>query len=56
MREKEGKEAAEAERAGRLLSSMGQNRSLNSEESLVLLKRTKLFSYRLQFNSFSKKG
>ena len=45
-----------AEGAGRLLLTMGQNRSfLNSKAGLVLLKRTKLSSYRLGFNSFSNK-
>ena len=52
------KEVAErAEGAGRLLLIMGQNRSfLNSKAGLVLLKRTKLSSYRLGFNSFCKKS
>ena len=46
-----------AEGAGRLLLTMGQNRSfLNSKTSLVLLKRTKLSSYRLGFNSLAIKG
>ena len=45
-----------AEGAGRLLLTMGQNRSfLNSKAGLVLLKRTKLSPYRLGFNSFSSK-
>jgi hypothetical protein len=54
-RGKEEKEAAErAEGACRLLLAMGQNRSsLNSKAGLVLLKSTKLSSYRLGFNSFS---
>ena len=46
-------EAAErAEGAGRLLLTMGQNRSfLNNKAGLVLLKGTKLFSYKYGFNS-----
>jgi len=60
MQNAEGKrkkeEAAERAGAGRLLLSMGQNRSfLSSKAGLVLLKRTKLSSYRLSFNSFSNK-
>ena len=44
-----------AEGAGRLLLTMGQNRSfLNNKAGLVLLKGTKLFfSYKHGFNSFS---
>lgn len=43
-----------AERAGRLLFTMELNQSfLNGEGGLVLLKRTKLFSYRFGFDSFS---
>ena len=45
-----------AEGAGRLLLTMGQNRSfLNSKAGLILLKKIKLSSYRLGFNSFSNK-
>ena len=59
MQRGKGKKEDAAERteaAGRLLLTMGQNRSfLNSKTGLVLLKRTKLSSYRLGFNSFSNK-
>lgn len=42
---------------GRLLLTMGQNRSfLYSKAGLVLLKRTKLSSFRLGFNSLEIKG
>ena len=56
-RKKRGKKKLQrAEGAGRLLLTMGQNRSfLNSKAGLVLLKRTKLSFYRLDFNSFSNK-
>ena len=60
MQNAEGKRKKEefaqrAERAGRLLLTMGQNRSfLNSKAGLVLLQRTKP-SYRLGFNSFINK-
>ena len=61
MQNAEGKrkkeEAAErAEGAGRLLLTMGQNRSfLNNKADLVSLKGTKLFffSYKPGFSSFS---
>jgi hypothetical protein len=50
------KKLQRAEGAGRLLLTMGQNRSfLSSKTGLVLLKRTKLSSCRLGFNSFSNK-
>jgi hypothetical protein len=43
-----------AERAGRLLLTMGQNRSHDKDKAgLVLLKETKLFSYKHGCNSFS---
>ena len=43
-----------AEGAGRLLLTMGQNRSHGKDKAgLVLLKGTKLFSYKHGFNSFS---
>ena len=43
-----------AEGAGRLLLTMGQNRSHGKDKAgLVLLKETKLFSYKHGFNSFS---
>ena len=43
-----------AEGAGRLLLTMGQNRSHGKDKAgLVLLKETKLFSYKHVFNSFS---
>ena len=43
-----------AEGAGRLLLTMGQNRSHGKDKSgLVLLKGTKLFSYKYVFNLFS---
>ena len=46
-----------AEGAGRLLLTMGQNSSfLKNKAGLVLLKGTKLSSYRLGFNSFSNKS
>lgn len=45
-----------AEGTGRLLITMGQNISfLNSKAGLVLLRRTKLSSYKLRFNSVSNK-
>lgn len=52
------KEAVErVERAGRLLLTRGWNRPiLNSKAGLVLLKRTKYFSYRFGFNSVSNRG
>ena len=55
--QRENEETAErTEGAGRLLLTMGQNRSfLSSKTGLVLLKRTKLSSCRLGFNSFSNK-
>jgi hypothetical protein len=55
---KRKKEAAEkVEGAGRLLLTMGQNRSfLNSKAGLVLLKRTKISSYRLGFIHLAIKG
>ena len=59
LRERGGiKEAAErAEGADRLLLTTVHNRSfLNSKAGLVLLKITKLSSYRLGFNSFCKKS
>jgi hypothetical protein len=53
-REKE--EAAEREGADRLLT-MGQNRIFhNCKAGLFLLKKPKLSSYRLEFNSFINKG
>jgi hypothetical protein len=61
MQNAEGKRKKEefaqrAERASRLLLTMGQNRSFHdSKADLVLLKRTKLSSYRLGLNSFSNK-
>ena len=58
LRERGGiKEAAErAEGADRLLLTTVHNRSyLNSKVGLVLLKITKLSSYRLGFNSYSNK-
>ena len=43
-----------AERAGRLLLTMGQNRSHGKDKAgLVLLKETKSFSYKYWLNSFS---
>jgi hypothetical protein len=43
-----------AEGADKLLLIMGQNRSfLSNKAGLVLLKETKLSSYKLGFNSFS---
>ena len=50
-------EAAErTELVGRLALTMGQNRSLlNSKAGLVLLKRTKISSYKLGFISFRNK-
>ena len=43
-----------AEGAGRLLLTMGQNRSHGKDKAgLVLLKGTKLFSYKYVFNLFS---
>jgi hypothetical protein len=43
-----------AEGAGRLLLTMGQNRSfLSNKAGLVLLKGTKLSSYKFGFDSFS---
>ena len=43
-----------AEGAGRLLLTVGQNRSHGKDKAgLVLLKETKLFSYKHGFNSFS---
>jgi hypothetical protein len=43
-----------AEGAGRLLLTMGQNRSHGKDKAgLVLLKETKLFSYKYWFNSVS---
>jgi hypothetical protein len=55
---KKKEEAVErAEGAGRLLLTMGQNSSfLKNKAGLVLLKGTKLSSYRLGFNSFSNKS
>ena len=46
-----------AEGAGRLLLTMGQNRSHGKDKAgLVLLKGTKLLSYKHGFNSFSVKS
>ena len=43
-----------AEGAGRLLLTMGQNRTHGKDKAgLVLLKETKIFSYKHGFNSFS---
>ena len=43
-----------AEGAGRLLLTMGQNRSHGKDKAdLVLLNETNLFSYKHGFNSFS---
>ena len=55
---KRKKEAAEkVEGAGRLLLTMGQNRSfLNRKEGLILLKKTRFSSYKLRFNTLSNKG
>lgn len=54
-REKEGA-VEKAEGADGLLLIIGQNRSfLNSMTGLILLKRTKLSSYRFKFSSFSNK-
>ena len=48
------KKLQRAEGAGRLLLTMGQNRSHGKDKAgLVLLKETKLFSYKHRFNSFS---
>ena len=60
MQNTEGKRKKEklqrAEGAGRLLLTMRQNRSfLNKKAGLVLLKGTKLFSYKHGFNPFSTK-
>lgn len=47
----------ESRKAGSLLLTMGQNSFfLNSKAGLVLLKSTKLFSFRLGFNSLAIKG
>jgi hypothetical protein len=46
----------EAEGAGRLLLTKGQNRSHGKDKAdVVLLKETKFFSYKHGFNSFSNK-
>ena len=47
---------AEERAEGRVLLIMGHSKSfINSKACLVLLRRTKLSSYRLGFNSFSNK-
>ena len=54
QRESRKKKLQRAEGAGRLLLTMGQNRSHGKDKAgLVLLKGTKLFSYKHGFNSFS---
>ena len=58
MKNAEGKrkkeDVAEARGAGRLLLTMEQSRSHGKNKAgLVLLKETKLFSYKHGFNSFS---
>ena len=54
QREREKQKMQRAEGAGRLLLTMGQNRSHGKDKAgLVLLKETKLFSYKHGFNSVS---
>ena len=55
QREKGKKKMSQrAEAAGRILLTMGQNRPHGKDKTgLVLLKETKIFSYKHGFNSFS---